>query len=149
VIKDRVAVMNEQQIEGKLWNGNKKTAKIRISFYGRQRRIQIGKDVLRVLGAPPFICLKINKKMNSIVIEPAQAKASLAFHVPEGILFNKRKQMIVTSAAFVIGIMTVNGLDLTKTYQIEGIYSEKNNAVIFNISESSLFVSKTKGAVGK
>lgn len=136
--------MSEELMEGKLWKGHKNSANIRISLYGRQNCIQIGKDVLRVLGAPPFISFRINREMNSIVIEPAQEKAPLSFPVPEGIMFNKNKQMTVTSASFVIGIMSMNGLDLSETYQIEGIYSEKNNAAIFNINESKLYIRKDK-----
>jgi hypothetical protein len=137
--------MNEELMaEGKLWKGTKNHANIRISLYGRQNCIQIGKDVLRVLGAPPFIGFRINKEMDSIVIEPAQEKAPLSFPVPEGIMFDKNKQMTVTSASFVIGIMSLNGLDLAETYQIEGVYSEKNNAAIFNINESKLYVHKDR-----
>ena len=51
--------------KGKLWNGSKKQAKIRISLYGRQNIIQIGKDVVRVLGVPPYISIRINPEMDS------------------------------------------------------------------------------------
>ena len=138
--------MNNNRMDGKLWNGSKKTVKLRISIYGKQNCIQIGKDVLRILGAPLFICLKINKEMNSIVVEPAQEKTALSFRVPDGILFN-HKQMIITSASFVIGLMAMNDLDFNETYQIDGIYSEKNNATVFNIHNSKLYVPKKKKTI--
>ena len=39
----------------KLWRGNKNTVKLEISIYGRVNVINIGKDVLRVIGAPSHI----------------------------------------------------------------------------------------------
>ena len=48
----------------------KKQAKIRISLYGRQNIIQTGKDVVRVLGVPPYISIRINPEMDSILVEP-------------------------------------------------------------------------------
>ncbi len=128
--------------KGKLWKGSKKQAKLRISLYGRQHVIQIGKDVVRVLGVPPYISIRINLEMDSILIESAMEKHKLSFKVADDICFNKNRQMTITSASFVIGLMVQNNLDLSETYQIEGVYSEKNNAVVFNIKDSKLYESK-------
>ena len=54
--------------------------------------------------------------------------------------------MRVTSKSFVTGIMTKNGLDPDITYHVEGVYSEKNNAVIFNLKDAQIYSPKKKEA---
>lgn len=134
--------------KGKLWNGSKKQAKIRISLYGRQNIIQIGKDVVRVLGVPPYISIRINPEMDSILVEPAEEKHKLSFKVAEDICFNKNRQMIISSASFVIGFMVKNNLDLSETYQIDGIYSEKNNAAVFQMKDAKVYEPKKCRKIG-
>ena len=131
--------------KGKLWNGSKKKqAKIRISLYGRQNIIQTGKDVVRVLGVPPYISIRINPEMDFILVEPAEEKHKLSFKVADDICFNKNRQVIISSASFVIGFMVKNNLDLSETYQIDGIYSEKNNAAVFQMKDAKVYEPKRK-----
>lgn len=119
----------------KLWRGNKNKVRLEISIYGRINVLHIGKDVLRVIGAPSHICLKINKEMDSFAVMPCEPAEPMSFKVPDDITLNTRKQMKITSQSFVIGLLSVNGLDLGHTYKISGIYSENNNAVVFNMSD--------------
>lgn len=124
----------------KLWSGTKKSASLRISLYGRTHVLQIGKDVVRVLGAPPYLALRINQEMDSLLIESAMEKHKLSFKVADDLYVNKNRQMTITSISFVIGLMTRNAMNLEETYQIEGVYSEKNNAVVFNLKNARLYV---------
>lgn len=123
----------------KLWRGNKNKARLEISIYGRINAIHIGKDVLRVIGAPSHICLKINREMDSFAVMPCEPTEPMAFRIPDGIMFSNRKQMKVTSQSFVIGLLSVNGLEVGHTYKISGIYSENNNAVVFHMSDIWIF----------
>lgn len=125
--------------EGKLWSRNKHVARIEISISGKRNEIHIGKDVVRLLGVPEFLCMKVNKAMDSIAIMPCTGKEYMSFKVPEGILLGKHVSMKVVSQSFVDTIMSVNGLKSNRTYQVTGIYSEKNNAVIFNMADMRLF----------
>ena len=129
---------------GKMWTGSKKSAKLRISFYGRQKCVQIGKDVVRVLGAPSYLSIRINPEFDSILVESAEEKHKLSFKVPEDIFKNKNRQMVISSISFVNGVMTQNELDLKETYQIEGVYSEKNNAVVFDIRNARKYFAGKK-----
>lgn len=129
----------------KLWNGNKTQAKLEVSLYGKQNAINIGKDVLRVIGAPTHITIKINKEMDSFIVMPCEGKAPMSFRVPENIMLDRHKQMKITSQSFVIGLLSVNGLEIERTYKIEGIYSEKNNAVVFNMSDCWIYGEKKEG----
>ena len=101
--------------------------------------IHIGKDVLRVIGTPSHICLKINKEMDPFAVMPCEPAEPMAFKLPEDIMLNTRKQMKVTSQSFVIGLLPINGLGSEYTYKISGIYSENNNAVFFNMSDVWVF----------
>lgn len=133
--------------EVKLWNPwvTRNSANLRMAFQGRYNRLQIGKDVLRVIGAPNYITIRVNKAMDSLVIEAAQEKHKLSFKVPEGIMFSHHLQMFLNSESFVHGIMVKNELDLNETYEVPGIYSERNNAVVFNLSDSVLLSEYRKG----
>ncbi len=123
----------------RLWSGSKKSASLRISLYGRTHVLQIGKDVVRVLGAPPYLALRINQEMDSLLIESAMEKHRLSFKVADDLYSNKNRQMTITSISFIIGLMTRNAMDLKETYQIEGVYSEKNNAVVFNLKDARVY----------
>ncbi len=53
--------------------------------------------------------------------------------------------MKVTSQSFVIGLLSINGLEFEHTYKISGIYSENNNAVVFNMSDIWVFGEENMG----
>ncbi len=113
----------------------KNTVRLDVSIYGRESVINIGKDVLRVLGAPENVCLKVSQGMESFVVMPCGEKDVLSFHVPDDFMSNSRRQMKVTSRSFVTGLLAMNDLETDHTYKISGAYSEKNNVVIFNMSD--------------
>ena len=125
--------------EMKLWNGQKNKANICISLYGPRRTIQIRKDVVRVLGAPPYITFRVNQDLSSILIEAALEKTKISFKVPADLYLNDNRQMRVTSKSFVTGIMMTNGLVLDDCYHVEGVYSEKNNAVVFKLNTAEKY----------
>lgn len=123
----------------KLWNGQKTKANLCISLYGPRRTIQIRKDVVRVLGAPPYITFRVNQDMSSILVEGAIEKTKISFKVPADLYMNDNRQMRVTSTPFVTGIMAINGLVLDDCYHVEGVYSEKNNAVVFKLKDAEKY----------
>lgn len=127
------------EVSDKLWNGRKRNVKLEMSFYGKRGAIHIGKDVMRVLGAPAYICIKVNKNMDSIIIAPCEGRETLSFKVPDNIYFTNRVQMRVTSQSFVMGLMTRNDMDLLHTFKIEGTYYEEDNVVIFHLADKRLY----------
>lgn len=130
---------DERQDNRKLWNGNKRRVNLLASIYGRKKSICISKDVLRVIGAPTHVCFKITQDMDSFVIIPCSEKEPMSFRVPDNILFDKHKQMKVTSQSFVVDLLAMNDLDFNRTYRIWGAYSEKNNAVVFNMADVQIY----------
>ena len=123
----------------KLWHGNKHKVSLLASIYGKKNTLFIGKDVLRVLGGPTHICLKVNQKMDSFLVTPCTEKDPMSFKVPKDILMTARPEMHVVSQSFVIGLLAMNDLDFENTYNMSGIYSEKHNAVVFNMSDARLY----------
>lgn len=113
----------------------KNTVRLNVSIYGRESALNIGKDVLRVLGAPENVCLKVSQRMDSFVVMPCDENDVLSFHVPDDFMLNSHRMMRVISKSFVTGLLAMNDLEIDQTYNISGTYSEKNNAVIFNMSD--------------
>lgn len=63
----------------------------------------------------------------------------MSFQVPDNIMFDHNKMFRVSSQSFVIGLLAMNDLDFNHTYRITGIYSEKNNAVVFNMADIQIY----------
>ena len=57
-----------------------------ISFKGREKCINIGKDVIRLLQEPPFIGLFLSEEGDSLAIAPCSEKQKLSFAVPKNFL---------------------------------------------------------------
>lgn len=113
--------------------------KMLISISGRRKTITISRNVLQVLGSPPYICLKINKVMDSFIIEPGRQKEYMSFKVPENLGITKGVAMRMFSSSFITTIMEMNGLDVSQTYHVEGEYLEKQNTVVFYMADCVLF----------
>lgn len=113
--------------------------KMLISISGKRKTITVSRNVLQALGNPPYICLKINKVMDSFIIEPGIQKEYMSFKVPENLGITKGVAMRMISRPFITAIMEMNGLDLSQTYHVEGEYLEKKNAVVFYMADCILF----------
>ncbi len=132
--------MNDEREEPrKLWNGTKRKANLLVSIHGRKSVIHIGKDVIRVIGAPSYVSLKVNQDMHSFIVVPSAEKEPMSFKVPDNIMFDNNKMLRVSSQPFVISLLAMNDLDAYHTYRVMGIYSEKNNAVIFNMADIQIY----------
>ena len=115
------------------------TADLFVSISGKINAINLTKDVVRLLGIPAYVCLKINKAMDSFLLMPGVQDEYMSFKVPEGFCYKRHVNMRMISRSFIYELMKANNLDTTQTYRIDGVYSEKHNAVIFNMEECSLF----------
>lgn len=113
----------------------KKTLYMGVSIQGRWSDIQISKDVIRALGEPSHICLRVNDANHSLAICPCDAAEVLSFKTPDGFLTERYKKFRIHSTQFVKGLLQENQLDEGKTYSLIGTYSEKNNAVVFSFDE--------------
>ena len=109
------------------------------SFYGKDFRIYFTKTVMRTLGKPQYICLKINKDRSSFLVMPCEGKDVMSFRVPENLFSERGAKMRIRSQGFVMDLFFRNGLDIEQTYRVEGEYLEKHNAVVFNVKKAVNF----------
>lgn len=105
--------------------------KLLISVKGGRNRIYIGKDVIRALGIPHYVCIKINENKSALAILPGEEKEYMAFKVPEKLFANHKIDFTIHSKSFVYDLLSLNGLDTTKNHTVQGVYFKNANAVIF------------------
>jgi hypothetical protein len=109
-----------------------------ISIQGRWNRIRISKNVVRVLGSPDYVCLRVNEKLTSFAIMPCDSKDLMSFRVPPGLSGYTKKDFNIYSKAFIVSILEANDFDITRTYRLYGKYSNEKNAVIFRMLKGTV-----------
>lgn len=108
--------------------------KLTLSLSGCDRRINIGKDVVRVLGVPQYVCIKVNEDLSSIAVLPCEEKEYMSVKVPEKLFTDKKSKLRITSKSYVNQLLTTNGMDPAGTYAFRGVLSGNSNAVVFNLT---------------
>jgi len=111
----------------------KRTVRLNITVKGPRDRIYISKDVIRALGVPPYICIKINEDMSALAIEPSEEKEYMSFKVPEKLFDDHKHEFTVHSKRFVHELIIANGLDITKNYPLRGVCAQNGNAILFKM----------------
>lgn len=106
---------------------------LNITVKGARNRIYISKDVIRALGVPPYVCIKINEDMSSLAIQPGEEKEYMSFKVPDQLFDSHKHEFTVHSKSFVYTLLSANKLDTTKNYPLRGICSQLENAIVFKL----------------
>lgn len=113
-----------------------KTEKLTISFQGRDKCVNVGKDVVRLLGAPPFISLFLSEDGMGLAISASTERNPSSFAVPKDFLIGgDRSQMRIYSKQFVDGVLCSLGLNNNRTYRVKGTYLKEHNLVTFLFSD--------------
>ena len=105
-----------------------------ISFKGREKCINIGKDVIRLLQEPSFIGLFLSEEGDSLAIAPCSEKQKLSFAVPKNLL-SSNAMFRIYSKQFVEDILRSVGLDIDKTYRLKGTFIPEHSVITFAFSE--------------
>lgn len=106
---------------------------IELSVQGGRNCISIGKGVIRALGEPSHVSLKISDTNDSISVFPCDEDDEMAFSVPKKLLTDHKCVMRINSKRFVHGIMKSNDLDTSRTYTLTGEYLENKNIAVFSL----------------
>lgn len=114
-------------------SNSQRKLKLCITVKGPRNRIYIGKDVIRALGFPTSICIKINEDMSALAIQPGEEKEYMSFKVPERLFDSHKVDFTVHSKRFVHELLAANGLSPDQNHPLYGQYSQKDNAVIFKM----------------
>ena len=106
---------------------------IELSLQGARNCISIGKGVIRALGKPSHVSLKISDSNDSISVFPCDEDDVMAFRVPTKLFSDHKCVMRINSKRFVHGIMKSNDLDTSRTYTLSGEYLKDKNTAVFSL----------------
>ena len=122
--------------ENRLSDEAKRTNIILAARLTHKRSIYLWEDVLRVLGTPKYISIRVNQDYNSFAVMPGEPNGYMSFKVPDSPNNARKPALGIHSSRFCEELITVNELNTGASYRIEGHYSAKNNAVIFNVADA-------------
>ena len=81
---------------------------LRVTIPAESRRMNVGKDVIRVLGSPAYICVLQRKDRKSIAITPCTAEHPMSFKVPDRLLTDGQCRMMINGITGVAGFIGSN-----------------------------------------
>ena len=117
----------------------RKIAFINEEFYNGltldDERMNVGKDVIRILGSPAYICILQRKDRQSIAITPCAAEHPMSFKVPDRLLTDGQCRMMINGIQFIQALLEANGLAAGKDHQFKGRYDAEKNAVIISLEK--------------
>ena len=87
--------------------------------------LTIGKDIIRVLGFPKFVCLRINEVNNSFAIIPCEEHDVMSFKVPDRLLTDHHSVFRINSKQFILNLIDKYGLEEYHVYGCKGKYAQK------------------------
>lgn len=108
---------------------------IKMALHGSSYCISIGKGVVRALGEPSHVSLKISDSHDSISVFPCDEDDVMAFRVPTKFLTDRHGAMRIHSKRFVHTIMSINNMETTGTYTLYGEYVKDKNIAVFSLVE--------------
>ena len=106
-----------------------------VTIPAESRRMNVGKDVIRVLGSPTYICVLQRKDRKSIAITPCTAEHPMSFKVPDRLLTDGQCRMMINGIQFIQVLLEANGLAAGKDHQFKGRYDAEKNAVIISLEK--------------
>lgn len=113
----------------------RKSLRPTLSIQGRRNTINIGIDVIRLLGEPTHVCIMRNLHNSSLAVRPCVAEDVMSFQVPDHFMEDSNAKFCIHSKQFVHQIMKECDLDRDKTYLFHGEWMPEKNAVIFMLKE--------------
>ena len=119
---------------------------IEMTLQGARNCISVGKGVIRALGEPSHVSLKISDNHDSLSVFPCDEDDVMAFRVPVKLLTDHHCVMRINSKRFVHGIMISNNMDITRTYTLSGEYLKDMNTCVFSLVDGvTMRVMKNQG----
>ena len=85
-----------------------------VTIPAESRRMNVGKDVIRVLGSPTYICVLQRKDRKSIAITPCTAEHPMSFKVPDRLLTDGQCRMMINGIQFIQALLEANELAVVK-----------------------------------
>ena len=112
-----------------------KNGAIELSIQGSRNCIGVGKGVIRALGSPSHVTMKISDTHDSLSMFPCDEDDVMSFRVPVRLFCDRSCVMRINSKRFVHGLMLSNNMDVTRTYTLSGEYVPDKNIAVFSLVE--------------
>lgn len=112
-----------------------KTNETFISFYLRANRVHIFVDALREVGFPKYICFMLGEEGKTLVLSPYPKKDYHSHRVPTDV-YKGCKSMEVSSKRLCQILASMQNWDLNYSYRIPGVIYQKQNVVVFTLSDA-------------
>ena len=93
----------------------------------------IKKGVIRALGSPTHVTMKISDAHDSLSMFPCDEDDVMCFRVPVRLFSDHSCVMRINSKRFVHGLMRSNNMDVTRTYTLSGEYVPDKNVAVFSL----------------
>ena len=105
---------------------------------GKEGAISIGRNVVRALGVPQYVTLRVSHKNKALLIMPCEQKDVMSYKTPPDFINKSHVNFRIHSLSFVTGLLKDIGVDPEATFVLDGLYSHNMGAVVFPIDTSSL-----------
>lgn len=102
-----------------------------ISHIGRNRYIMLNRYSIIMLGVPQYICMLMGNDKQSLAFAPCEEKHAMSFKVPDDFMGERKPAFKIHSKSFVDKLVKANNFEDEMTHNIEGVYNEGNNCIIF------------------
>ena len=107
-----------------------------ITFSGGSECLTVGRNVIRALMRPAYICFRVSKDRHSLIVYGCNSKDLMSFKVPSRIFEGKQHSVRVYSKAFVLDLIDKNDLDPNTNYMVPGKNLEDKKVVLFDLKDA-------------
>ena len=84
--------------------------------------LTIGKDIIKSLGYPKHVCLRINESNRSFAIIPCEANDVISFKIPERLFTDHKCVFRINSKSFLISLVLKYNLEPTCVYLLNLVF---------------------------
>ena len=100
---------------------DERTGAIELSIQGARNCIGVGKGVIRALGSPSHVTMKISDSHDSLSVFPCDEDDVMSFRVPVRLFCDHSC------------VMLSNNMDVSRTYTLSGEYIPDKNVAVFSL----------------
>lgn len=118
---------------------NAAESKLTMTLQGKEGAIGIRKNTVKALGCPRYICLRISKKGDSLLIRPCESIDVMSYEMPEDFLKSHHVNFRIHSQMFVQTLLKNHSLNKDQTYILDGMLLKNNSAAVFSLLSAHPF----------
>ena len=105
-----------------------------ITLQGREGAIGIRKNIVKALGSPRYVSLRISYKNKSLLLLPCDQKDVMSYEMPHDFLNGRHVNFRIYSLSFVQDLLRTYGLNSDASYILNGKLSSKIKGIYFPLN---------------